>query len=589
MTASDSNQAPKQGTKRRSIWRGLMLQIFPVVILPLAVLLIITTLAGLSLHQQSMRELAAERDARTVAIAAEALSDELEQRLRLLESLVTHIDPGASTSDMSDSLERAAITLDDPGTSLAYLDPQGNVLASFGEPALLVRIDRGTLASLVQGLAPGEAVYLLEPDKAQDPAALFALVSDPGGSLFSAAAVNPAVLIRKVLGGLVESGWSHGVLVVSADRRVLYQTGGGDPNVEAEDHPGVSQALQGKSGAIHFQAGREEHIAAYSRVDPVGWALVIEEPWEMIASGMLRLTENAPLVLLPIIVLALLALWFSSRYIVRPLQDLEAKAGELGKGNFEAVEESVGGIQEIRNLQGELVQMAHRVRLSQQGLRDYISAITQGQEDERRRLSRELHDDTLQSLIALNQRLQLVQMKIVSRTLPESQTEMLEQLQRLIEGTIQNLRRITRALRPAYLEELGLAAALEMLAKETEQGQLVKVKFQRSGAERRLKPETELALYRMAQEALNNVVKHSGAAHAWLQLDYSGEAVRLEVQDDGQGFDVARASATVAQQGHFGLLGLRERAEMIGANLAIDSEAGEGTQLRVSLPIIEAD
>jgi two-component system sensor histidine kinase UhpB len=158
----------------------------------------------------------------------------------------------------------------------------------------------------------------------------------------------------------------------------------------------------------------------------------------------------------------------------------------------------------------------------------------------------------------------------------------LKELEELAERTVENLRRLTRALRPIYLEDLGLVTALEMLAREISQANHLSVDFQQSGQERRLSREVELALYRIAQEALNNVVRHAGAKHATLSIRFEKE-VSLEVKDDGIGFAVPKSPTDFAPSGHFGLLGIRERADLIGAKLEVQSEAEQGTRLSVRL------
>ena len=145
--------------------------------------------------------------------------------------------------------------------------------------------------------------------------------------------------------------------------------------------------------------------------------------------------------------------------------------------------------------------MAHKVHEAQQSLHGYIGAITTAQEEERLRIARELHDDTLQGLIALKQHVQLAHLTMKD----ERAIQALAELETLIEESISALRRSTRALRPIYLEDLGLVAALEMLTHEMEQANKITVEFQRQGDERRLEPAIGLTLYRIAQEALNNV------------------------------------------------------------------------------------
>ena len=305
----------------------------------------------------------------------------------------------------------------------------------------------------------------------------------------------------------------------------------------------------------------------------------MEEPWEAVATPMLETTRIAPLVLVPLLMITLAGLWFGARQIVQPLRELEKKSASLAWGDFSGIEDPVGGIAEIRHLQAELSHMAQKVQAAQRSLRDYIGAITDAQEEERRRLARELHDDTLQSIIALKQRVQLVQKNMPDKDSQES----LQELEIIAEQTIENLRRTTRALRPIYLEDLGLVTALEMLAQETESVSGVKIAFQKEGTEKRLSAPVEMAFYRMAQEAINNVSRHAQASQADLSIRYQNEKVELQVADNGIGFEAPNTPADFAPSGHFGLLGMYERADLIGARLEILSSPGQGTKLKISI------
>ena len=209
----------------------------------------------------------------------------------------------------------------------------------------------------------------------------------------------------------------------------------------------------------------------------------------------------------------------------------------------------------------------------------YLSAVTSGQEEERRRLARDLHDDTIQSLIALNQQIQLAQMAAPD----EATTTRLTTMQQMAEHIVGDLRRLTRDLRPIYLEDLGLVPALEMLARDMGRVMELPVLFEKTGRQRRLETDVELALYRIAQEALSNVARHAQAMRVDVNLHFDANEVNLQVRDNGQGFVVPESPAEMAPTGHFGLLGVQERAEAIGARLQIESEPGLGTSLRVSL------
>lgn len=321
---------------------------------------------------------------------------------------------------------------------------------------------------------------------------------------------------------------------------------------------------------------------AFSPVQPTGWALVLEEPWQSVISPALQFSQAAPLVLVPGLLVTLLALWFGARQVIRPLRRLQQQAEELTESEYPKLADPVGGIAEIRQLQASLSTMAARIQAAHRALQGYIGSITLAQEEERRRLARELHDATIQDLIAIDHRVQ-----ILSRGLQAGDGEAaarLEGLRREVNRSIQELRRLTGALRPMYLEDLGLVPALDMLAKEAAGDLGVNVSFEVEGHPRRLSPEAELAAFRIVQEALSNVGRHAKAREAIVRLQYEPDRIIAQIQDDGGGFDPPEQVGELAAQGHYGLLGMHERAQLAGAQLVLESTPGKGTLVTVDLP-----
>jgi signal transduction histidine kinase len=373
------------------------------------------------------------------------------------------------------------------------------------------------------------------------------------------------------------------VMLVDAQGRAIYHT---DARLIGQpiSHSGVAEALAGRSGTYYRtdRPGGEEHVVAYAPVPGSGWALIVEEPWSEVASPWLRTSLIAPLLLVPAIALALVAIGLGVQRVIRPLQKLDEQVTALGWGDFEAVSAPVGGIEEIQELQKALARMAAQIRAYQQSMRGYLGAVTAAQEDERKRLARELHDDTVQSLIALKQRVQMMRRK--SPGAPSALDAQWAELQAMIETTMDEVRRFSRALRPIYLEEAGLVSALETLARDTNRDDL-RVTFEAEGRVRRLTPETELALYRIVQEALNNAVRHARASSVRVSAEFADSVVIVRVQDDGAGFSVPERAGDLVSAGHYGLMGMQERAQLIGAKLAIRSQPGEGAQVEVRLPM----
>ena len=309
---------------------------------------------------------------------------------------------------------------------------------------------------------------------------------------------------------------------------------------------------------------------------------------------MLRYSQFVPLVAALAVVVSLLTLYYGIRSIVQPLRALGQRAERVAWGDFDGagIGTPVGGVREIEDLRCTLDQMARRVQSYQIGMHDYIAAITQGQEEERKRLARELHDDTIQALIALGQRVEMAQKALPGD--PEHAAERLAAARGMIAESLEGVRRFSRDLRPPYLDDLGLAPALGMLAHSgvrngageatsgERQGPIIDVST--IGPVRRLPPDMELAAYRIVQEALNNVIRHAQATNAWVEARFDTDQLMLVVRDDGHGFEIPRLPDDLARRGHFGLMGIQERALLYGGQVTVRSSPGEGTTLQVRLP-----
>ena len=206
------------------------------------------------------------------------------------------------------------------------------------------------------------------------------------------------------------------------------------------------------------------------------------------------------------------------------------------------------------------------------------SGILAAQEDERRRIARELHDDTMQALAAL-----VVQARLTEKGSDPSQLRAgVAALREGVGVALADLRRLAYDLRPTALDDLGLTAALEGLARAFAEGYGIRVQTALDKPDERLPATMEVALYRIAQEALSNVRRHSGASEAALTLRIEPERVRLSVSDNGRGMPPERRIAS--REGGLGLLGMEERALAQGGHVAIDSAEGRGTAIRVDLP-----
>ncbi|MFZ0217211.1 MAG: ATP-binding protein [Candidatus Dormiibacterota bacterium] len=208
----------------------------------------------------------------------------------------------------------------------------------------------------------------------------------------------------------------------------------------------------------------------------------------------------------------------------------------------------------------------------------YAAWVLRGQEEERKRIAKEIHDEPIQSLIHLCRRLDTVADTLQT---PEHQREVAD-VRALAIRITEDLRRLSQGLRPPALDDLGLAAAVRRLASDLGRRQGIDVQLRVEGATARLDRDAELGLFRIAQEALNNVEKHAHAGVTSVALTFGTDSVVLEVKDDGNGFDTG---GDWTRSGSLGLIGMQERATLLGGALSVESAARRGTRIRVELPL----
>lgn len=222
-------------------------------------------------------------------------------------------------------------------------------------------------------------------------------------------------------------------------------------------------------------------------------------------------------------------------------------------------------------------------RTMRESLRYFVRQIITSQEDERKRIAMELHDETAQALLLACQRLDRLVSRQGSR-LPNEVTSELRDLRSAAVETLTDLRRFTQHLRPRVFDDHGLVAALEWLTDclLDEYGIVAQVDVMGPLPEQT--PEAQLLLFRIAQEALRNVGRHSGATKALVSLRGRRGRTRVSVTDNGRGFSLTRPLSELAKNGKLGLLGMDERARLLGGSLEIRALLGTGTTVTVELP-----
>jgi signal transduction histidine kinase len=222
------------------------------------------------------------------------------------------------------------------------------------------------------------------------------------------------------------------------------------------------------------------------------------------------------------------------------------------------------------------------LKQAEENMRLYASQVLRAQEQERKRIARELHDDTIQAMLSLLTDID----KITKEPLSDMGSRRVANMKGKIVSMMDGLRRFTHELRPGLLEQLGLIPALESLIEDliTEPSDFV-CRLQVVGARRRLQPDTELALFRIVQEAMNNARNNARVQNSTVTVEFSDDIVKVCITDDGCGFNVPKTITDFTGQGKFGLTGMLERTWLVGGHLSVNSQVGKGTKITVCVPV----
>lgn len=268
------------------------------------------------------------------------------------------------------------------------------------------------------------------------------------------------------------------------------------------------------------------------------------------------------------------------RAALSPLHSVHQAVQAVRAGRTDVrVEKSLVGDAETDSIIGAFNEMLDALEASRARAREFATQVLIAQESERKRIARDLHDDTAQALASL-----VLEPKALSGQQWRAEvSRRVEQLRELTGQALENVRRMALELRPTILDELGLAPALQWYARQCGEQCSAEIVFRAESADERLPAAVELCLYRVVQEALTNVAKHAEAARAEVTLERKGDRVVATVRDDGKGFDPAAVAAS--EHAGLGLKGMQERMSLVGGTLRIESRPGDGTTITAEAPL----
>jgi signal transduction histidine kinase len=335
-------------------------------------------------------------------------------------------------------------------------------------------------------------------------------------------------------------------------------------------------------------------LAVVNPVKNTSWVLLVEFSKTSVLQTATRFLNWLIIAGVILVTLGIFIAWLMSRSITRPLNELTAATSAIASGNYSSsipVDrlDEVGKLARAFNAMGWQVNQAKRAleqkvlesgKMNEQ-LRNLSAHLQNIREDERKHIAREMHDELGQFLTALKMDLLWLNKKLSTGEETDANREKLKEMTRLVDEAVLFVRKLAAELRPSILDDLGLIPALEWHSQEFTRRFQINVEFKSRVEEIETSPMIATGIFRIYQESLTNVARHSEAKKVVSVLEIIGGEIHLSIADDGKGFDMNGSGRTKT----LGLLGMKERALMLGGTLEIISEPGKGTTIYISVPL----
>jgi signal transduction histidine kinase len=398
----------------------------------------------------------------------------------------------------------------------------------------------------------------------------------------------------KALDQILQDAWQYNqdlryILVIDDDEHVLAYSLG--PGFEQKNAFMMFGEKPTHIGNPYFQQGVTSHgETIWETTSPVvggvGYVRVglgERRMWNLVNKVTGRIALSFLVISLVGIASALTLTWL----FTRPILELVAVTERVGRGDYDVqvrrrANDEIGDLAEAFNSMLSAIRQAEAIRNERERLRQvFLKRVIRAQEEERRRVARELHDETGQALASLMVGLRNVE----SAPTPSKMRTRLLELREILASTLDRVRRLAYDLRPSVLDDLGLLSALSIHAHQYQERFKVKVDVQVVGVDSGdLSPEVETTIYRIVQEALLNAARHASCTHIDVLLQVRDGQLSVIIEDNGCGFDVDQIFGKEHSQTKLGLYGMKERAELVGGDLEIESKPGKGCTIYLNVP-----
>jgi signal transduction histidine kinase len=506
---------------------------------------------------------------------------------------------------------------------LTVLDAEGEVI--FAEPDSAHRANQSMndIASIGQLIEDQQPFNGLEKGFLIQDAAVFSLiapVSDEKGRI-KGTLIAEMPDFPNIIGASFfrrQSSEGYGLELVSERGIILGSTNPGRVASESPHWELIGPLFRERlSGVETHPAGetREAHLVAFAPLVYAPWGVVVEQPEDKALEMPWAVGQRLLIVGVLAVLLAIGLAWIVTRQVVSPLRRLATVAQRFGTGDLDApvsiqgkdeigalarsfdtmrsqLKRSLGEIKQWnQDLEGrvkqrtkELEELSQRLNERDRERGDLLRKIIVAQEEERMRVARELHDEVGQTLTSLVMSLGSVEALYAQNS---TARQRLESLRGLTSEAVEEIRRLIQNLRPSLLDDLGLVPAIRWFVENYLAPAGVKTELKAQGLDRRLPPTIEITLFRVVQEAITNIVRHSEAKAARIWLGLNRSTITGIIEDDGKGFKVNTVRQDRRTGTRIGLLGMKERITLLKGRLNIKSRPGSGTIITFEIPLLE--
>ena len=343
----------------------------------------------------------------------------------------------------------------------------------------------------------------------------------------------------------------------------------------------VKSAFEGKEGATIVDDYRNIPVlSAYRKINipDLNWAIVAEIDLKEAMIPIYKIRNQILAIAMAIISIIFVIAFFVSKMITSPIIRLKRASEQIADGNFDlslkiSAHDEIGALTtSFNNMARQLKEQSDKLRIEQ---KNSMKAMFDGQDMERQRLSRELHDGLGQELIAMKLKLE----GIDDHT--SDYKKSVNEVKQLVDNTVDNIRRISNDLMPAILDEFGLSIAIRNLCESVPPQTGLEIQLNSSGNSKVQDKRVKMYLYRISQEAITNIIKHSGAKLAEITLLQDIDRISLHISDSGRGFDMKCIQAGNCR----GLRNIKERVNILSGEIKINSEFAKGTTINISIPL----